>query len=87
MSNVIDSNGTPIQPRSCATCIYMDTIKTGPLNLQTQMVCRFGPPHLTMIPMNQGGQQGIANMVGHPPVSKEQWCYRHESVLTLPPAA
>lgn len=78
MANLIDEKGNGLPARSCATCRFMESAPLDPKTLQRAMVCKWGPPQLTLVPTPQG--MAIAAMPVQ--VNAQTWCHRHE--LTEP---
>lgn len=57
---------------TCFTCRYAAKIRMGPGDIMGQVVCKFGPKHLTSLPQ----PQGIMGLSGSPAVRPDEWCYQ-----------
>ena len=61
---------------ACKNCRFSVKQRTDPSSIAQHLVCRWGPPQMTMLPM----QQGLVINTQFPIVKPEWWCWRFESV-------
>ena len=62
---------------NCNKCRYCDAVNMGETIGEIQLICRYNPPQLLVIPGGSpiaGGQVQLQIRPFHPPVAPNDWC-------------
>lgn len=65
----------PDPAKVCATCRYAAKMRSGPADIMGQVICLWGPKHLTSLP----GPGGVVGFSGHPAVRPDETCFQWQA--------